>query len=397
MTKDFGQIPEMYDGREQALIKHRLLASYLEKLVLVIGMGARRTGNVELAYVDCFAGPWGDSSESLDGTSIAISLRTLATCRKKLAELGVTASIRALYIEKDRPAFTRLSTYLQHSTPEDLTADCMPGDFVDLREEILRWCGSAAFVFFFIDPKGWKAVGIETLRPLLQRPRSEFLITFVYDFINRTASMNEWQDEVTELLGSPVDLAGLSPQKREKTLLDTYRRGLKQAVAAARPQYQPRTAYVRVMDPTRERPKYHLVYVTSHPVGVIEFMEVSQGVDLIQRRVRAMKRVDARKKQTGMTDMFADEAARDVEVGTSSQSNVDAFWLSRLSRGIQAVGLTEFADILEETDWMPAELQASLARLIKGGRVRNVDAPGTRPKKPLHPERNERLELVVKS
>lgn len=78
MTQDMSSVPANYDGREQAWIKHQLLESYLEKLLLIIGMAARKQGKVEICYVDCFAGPWGDDSAQVEGTSIAISLRTMA-------------------------------------------------------------------------------------------------------------------------------------------------------------------------------------------------------------------------------------------------------------------------------------------------------------------------------
>ncbi|CDN87514.1 class I SAM-dependent methyltransferase [Hydrogenophaga intermedia] len=96
-------IPVAYDGREQALVKHRLLEDYLEKLFLIIGMGSKNGGgSIELCYVDCFAGPWGDPSEDMQSTSIAISLTTLDTCRQKLASMGVYVKIRALYVEARR-------------------------------------------------------------------------------------------------------------------------------------------------------------------------------------------------------------------------------------------------------------------------------------------------------
>ena len=89
------RVPSNYIGREQALIKHRLLESYLERLLLIIGMGAGRHSGLpmELCYVDCFAGPWGDPSENLEGTSIAVSLKTMAACRTTLARMGVWRSM----------------------------------------------------------------------------------------------------------------------------------------------------------------------------------------------------------------------------------------------------------------------------------------------------------------
>ena len=105
-------IPSAYEGREQALVKHALLTSYLEKLVLIIGMSAKKAGRTEICYVDCFAGPWGAPNDDLEGTSISLSLKTLAACKQKLATLGVDATMRALFVERDKGAFDRLSTFL---------------------------------------------------------------------------------------------------------------------------------------------------------------------------------------------------------------------------------------------------------------------------------------------
>ena len=190
-------------------------------------MSAGRGGRIELCFVDCFAGPWGDDSDSMDATSIAISLRTLDVCRQKLGMLAVSAKIRALYIEKDGRAFSRLSEYLQNSTPKGIHADCWNGNFVVLREALLQWAGQDAFVFFFIDPKGWKEIGTETLRILLQRPRSEFLINFMYNDVNRTVSMADWQPQMAGLLGESIILDGMEPEQREQAILKTYRENRK--------------------------------------------------------------------------------------------------------------------------------------------------------------------------
>ncbi|MEO8390716.1 three-Cys-motif partner protein TcmP [Polaromonas sp.] len=399
MTKNAILVPAIYDGREQAWIKHQLLESYLEKLLLIIGMAARSQGKVEICYVDCFAGPWGDDSEQMEGTSIAISMRTMAMCKQKLAKLGVDATMRALYIELDKRAFGRLSDYLQKATPAGVDAQCKEGDFLALRQDILKWCGNTAFAFFFIDPKGWKTVGVPNLRTLLARPRSEFLINFMYDFINRTAAMREWQNEIAEFLDQPVEvvqgLEGAAPQIREMALLSTYRAGIKNALPPQRARFGPRTAYVRVMDRDRERAKYHLVYLTTHPVGIIEFMQISQGVELIQKRVRAAKKVEIRQQQSGMNDMFADmndDLNDDSE--QASPEVVDQFWLGYLSTNPTVVDEGAFADILERQGWTPNDLQASLARLIKAGKVSNVNSTSLRPKHPLHYEKKEQLVLT---
>ena len=386
-------VPETYAGREQAFIKHELLKRYLEKLFLIIGMSAKRLRVKELCYVDCFAGPWADESEDLKGTSIAISLGILEKCREKLRSLGASPRFRALYIEQNEEAFNRLSAFLRGRSSRNVRAEALPGDFVSLQEDILRWCGPDAFVFFFVDPKGWKEVSVGTLRPLLTRPRSELLINFQYDFVNRTVSMSEWKEDMALLLGESVAVEGLSPSQRERQLVDTYRRNLASSIPST-DVYHPRSAYVRVLDPQKERPKYHLVYLTSHPRGIVEFMEISEPIDLVQKQVRASTKDETREKKSGVRDMFGAESLVDAEEGHAERDVVDQFWREYLANGPRAVGVGEFADILEQTNWFPGDLQSSLVRLIDAGVLRNLDAPKKRPKKPLHWEKNDRLQLV---
>lgn len=393
-TKNNTSVPDTYQGREQAYIKHRLLEDYLEKLFLIVGMSSGKLGITELCYVDCFAGPWLDESEDLNGTSIAISLKILDRCRQELRRRGKTPRFRALYVEKDPAVFERLKHYLREYTPAGIEAQPMSGDFVTLRDKILGWCSRDAFAFFFIDPTGWKEVGIDVLKPLLKRPQSEFLINFMYDFVNRTASMAGWQEDIAALLGKTVETGNLSPAKREELLLNTYRENLKHTLHSGLKNRTPHSAYVRVLDREKERPKYHLVYLTSHPRGVIEFMNISEGLDQIQKHVRASTKQNVRAEKSGMNDLFGADSFIDSEQGRASLSEVEHYWLRYLAGGTKQVGEEEFANLLEETNWFPVDFQRALGNLIDEGKVRNLDAPRKRPKKPLHWENNERLQLV---
>ena len=391
-----GTVPEIYEGRVPALVKHTLLKSYLEKLVLIIGMNGRKSAKAEICYVDCFAGPWGSDDEDLEGTSIALSLQTLEACKAELAKIGVDARMRALYIEKDKEAYKKLSTFLTARATAEVEHDCRQGDFVELRANILTWCGSSAFTFFFVDPKGWTPIVIDVLEPLLKRPRSEFLINFIYDFINRTISIPAFEADMRQLLRRSVDVTGMSPSERETALLGAYRDGLKACVPSGSGGYRARTAYVEVMHPSQERTKYHLVYLTSHQKGIVEFMEISEKVDIVQTRVRAATKLEAKERLTGTADLFAGDTGFEISEGRSRPSEVDAFWRQYLSAGERKIDMVAFADILESTDWFPGELQASLVRLVKSGEVINMDANASRRKsKPLHFQKaGERLKLA---
>ena len=183
-------VPATYDGREQAYVKHSLLKSYLQALLMIIGISgsAKGTKEVEICFVDCFAGPWQSDSDDLSGTSISLAMRILSDSKAILAKRGVKTRMRALFVEKSNQAFPRLQAYLTRQSGMPVEAHCLHGDFLDLRAAILDWCGSNAFCFFFIDPKGYKEIGVAQLAPLLVRKRSEFLINFMYMFVNRVAT-----------------------------------------------------------------------------------------------------------------------------------------------------------------------------------------------------------------
>lgn len=377
-------IPAAYDGREQALVKHRLLEDYLEKLFLIIGMGTKSGGSKELCYVDCFAGPWGDPSEDMQATSIAISLRTLDTCRQKLAMMGVFVKIKALYIEKKQSSFKRLQAHLADHTPRSIKSHCMHGDFVALRQEILNWVGPDAFTFFFIDPKGYTPIAVPILAPLVQRPRSEFLINLMYEHANRAMSMPGMKPTMTNVLGAELDVADMNPHQREHAFVHTYRESLKQCVPAStsRPA---RAGHARIMNPERERAKYHLVYLTTHPLGIVKFMEISEGTDRVQSQVRAEKRDKKQTAETGTGSLWSSAELGELDATHAAGSVVDEFWRDYLKGGDRLINTAAFADILEKTDWFEGDLQASLVRLVRAGRVVNRSANAQRRhKRPLH-------------
>lgn len=390
--KNITTVPETYQGREQAYIKHRLLEGYLEKLFRIVGMSSSKLGITELCYVDCFAGPWGDESKEMDSTSIAISLRILDQCQQELRRHGRNTRFRALYVEKDPAAFERLERYLREHTPTGIEAKALQGDFVELRQNILAWCGKPPFVFFFIDPTKWTPVGVEVLKPLLQRSRSEFLINFMYDFLSRAASMSDLKTQMVDLLGEAPEVKDLHGEVREKHLLDMYRRNLKRLLPGKWPA---RSAYVRVLDRKKERPKYHLVYLTSHPRGIVEFMEISETLARIQKGVRAATKQSDRIKKTGQSELFSSDELPLVEEAKVSMDEVERRWLKYLSSQPKKVGCEEFADLLEETDWFPGDFQRALGNLITAGKVKNLDARGKRRKNFLHLDKGgERLQLA---
>jgi three-Cys-motif partner protein len=385
------EIPSPYRGREQAYFKHCLLGAYLERLFMIVGQRQRT-----ICYVDCFAGPWQSQADDLKDTSIVISLNLINRCREALRKLNSDVQFRALYIEEKPRRFKTLQSYLSTRPTDGTTTQALQGKFHELRQEILDWCGPDSLAFFFIDPTGWKnVVELQTLEPLLKRPNSEVLINFMYDFLSRTVPQPEFQEDMRRIFGVVPDTQGMSPEEREAHLISLYRSNLKQVTPGGRE--LPRTACVKVQKPTRDRTLYHLVYLTRHPKGIVEFMEASEKLDLVQKKVRALAKQDERVEKKKQLEMFsADEHITDDRVDMDL-SGVKAYWLNRLTTEPKRFGTREIADMLEETEWFPGDFQRAFGELERDGQVKNFNAEKKRRSKFVHFDANrDEGELLAK-
>lgn len=388
-------IPTAYLGREQAYIKHLLLERYLDRLLHIVGMAAQLLGYDEIVYVDCFAGPWGDESEDLAATSIGISLAQLAKVQAELAALGRRVPFRAIYIEKDPAAFRRLEAYLSTHSPQNVKTLAIHGDFEDKIPAILHACGRDSFTFYFIDPLGWKVVKPSTLAPLLARARSEYLINFMYDFVNRTVSMEAWQAEMAALFDAPIDMAELptEQQLRERYLAERYQRAIEARAGTTR--HGAQSVYVAIKDPLKDRTKYHLMYVTRHPKGIIEFMELCEKALRTQDAVRAAAKLNKKQNDYGISDMFAVDPAQIPSTQASDTPALEQYWLDRIGADNLQVDLAVFAKAICDNNALPTQLQTAVKNLIDAGKIRNLDADiSRRRKKFVDYEKSERLQRV---
>ncbi|MDL1981435.1 MAG: three-Cys-motif partner protein TcmP [Deltaproteobacteria bacterium] len=382
------KISSHYKGKEQSFIKHRLLETYLERLFMIIGQHENR-----IRYVDCFAGPWKAETDDLKDTSIAISLSIMKSCHESLRKQGKNIRFKALFIEKNIESYKRLDSFLKKESTEEVSAESLHGDFYSLRSDILRWCGNDDFTFFFIDPTGWKdVVEIDTLRPLLQRRRSEYLINFMFYSILRVHNQTIFEEHIIRIFGEIPDTNGMTPLEREEYLLCLYRAHLKKAQPDIENK-KSRSAYVKILDPYKDRTKYNLVYLTRHPLGIKVFMEASEKLDLVQKFVRAKVKQERRIDKSGQKELFP------AEINIANEDKVDLsdvkdYWLSKLSFKPKRFGIEELADMLEETDWFISDFQKAFNELISEGQVKNLDASRKRPVHAVHFDKGELLKRL---
>lgn len=384
------EIDKAYAGREHSLIKHELLKGYLETLLCIVGVSGIR----EFVYVDCFAGPWGDETDSLSGTSIAISLDILTKVRNTLARVHRIhgTKFRAIYIEEAKKRYKLLTGYLATNCPDGIECHALHGDYSKLQDEILQLCGDKGFAFFFIDPLGWTDVGIPKLEKLLKRPKSEFLITFMYDFFNRFKSKADLKNQVADILGqlSDVDfeeIARLPPKETEEFVVRKYRQQLKSAMGSDG-SYRPRSYHAVVKDKGKERTKYHLVYVTRHHKGIVKFAEASGKAEFFQHRVR----IQAKQNATGQVSLFDPEVeAKQLDGARVEIEGVKSYWLTKLSDQATVFDEARLADMLEETGWLIGDFQLAFGQLLLEKKVENLDANRLRKTQHVHFYEHERL------
>ena len=201
-----------------------------------------------------------------------------------------------------------------------------------LQDEILELCGDQSFAFFFVDPKGWVDVGVPKLTKLLRRPKSEFLITFMYDFLNRAIGMADYREQTSQMLGKLEEqdyeqLDHLSPAERAEWVVHKYREQLKAAMGPDG-NFPSRAFHADVPHKSKERVHYHLVYLTRHHKGIVKFAEASEKIGSLQKIVRAQRKLDS----SDQGSLFSAEELVEHEGSTRANLNdVKAYWLAHLT------------------------------------------------------------------
>lgn len=174
---------EDYKDREQSYVKHVFLESYLEKL-------AHKTASQysHVVYVDGFAGPWQSAHEDFQDTSFGVALNALSRAKNWWKASGRDVHMSAHLVERDPDAYKNLASI--PSRYPDISVRTYEGDFLTVLPTILSEIPTDAFAFFLIDPKGWR-LPLMALAPLLRRANSEVIFNFMFDFINRAASIRD--------------------------------------------------------------------------------------------------------------------------------------------------------------------------------------------------------------
>jgi three-Cys-motif partner protein len=277
-----------YIDREQSYVKHVFLESYLEALV-------HKTASIypHIVYVDGFAGPWQSANEKFEDSSFGIALKALRQAKGSWKENQRDVRMSAFLVERDPAAFQQLARI--PSLYSDVTIKTYHDDFLSVFPTVLKDIPADAFAFFLIDPKGWR-IPLRALEALLARPHSEVIFNFMFDFINRAASMRDavtmtrldelipfggWRTKLEETERS----GGVTPGERKGILVEAFACSLKRL---GRYDYVAETTVLR---PVKDRPLYCLFYATRHPKGIELFRDCQISALREESKTRATTKV----------------------------------------------------------------------------------------------------------
>jgi three-Cys-motif partner protein len=290
-------VSDPYRDREQTKTKHFLLKHYLQALAFKV------LRYFDLTYIDGFSGPWKTETEDFADSSFMIAISVLKDAQEQiLRQTGRRPRVRCFFSENNRAAFTKLAAAVAaHNRPEEVfEIKTFFGDFENAIGEIEQFIGRS-FALIFIDPTGWTGYPFEKIKSLLDRPRREVLINFMYDFVNRAAAMSDEKTvaSLDQILGGPrwedrLDTA----LSRGKAVEKLFRDALRQA---GNFEYIVSTKIDR---PTADRPHFFIVYGTNSDNGLEAFREIEYRALRGQARDRANAKDRRREERIGAKDLF---------------------------------------------------------------------------------------------
>jgi three-Cys-motif partner protein len=243
-------------------------------------------------------------TEDFADSSFMIAINVLRDAQQQiLNETGKRPKIRCFFSENNREAFAKLAAAIMpfHKPEEFFEIKAHHGDFENAVPEIQAFIGQS-FPLIFIDPTGWTGYAFDKIKSLFDRPKCEVLINFMYDFINRAASMRDAKTvaSLDPILGGPnweerLD-SGL-PRGRavEKLFRDTLEKTGDFSFVVS----------TKIDRSTADRPLFFIADGTKSRDGLKAFRETEYVALRANARDRAYAKERKRESKSGAADLFA--------------------------------------------------------------------------------------------
>lgn len=238
--------------------KHRVMKAYLDGWFPVM---SSYTGRV--LFIDGFAGP-GKYRDGEEGSPI-IALKAL---RDHSYRSRMKAEFVFLFIEKDDDRAEVLRREIKPIVAElDATVKCevLIGAFDEKMAEVLNTVGEQnarlAPSFVMVDPFGVGQTPMSVIGRILENPKSEVFISYMWEWINRFKGQPEFERPLIELYGSDAWKGYINlPKPQQKAFLyELYESQLRKAGAKF-------VTYFELLKGGRH--VYTIFFATKHPKGM---------------------------------------------------------------------------------------------------------------------------------
>ena len=187
-----------WDLDPHTLGKHKVLERYMQAWLPIM-----TSWNGRVLFIDAFAGP-GEYSGGEPGSPV-IALRALIDHR---ARDQIRSEVNYLFIENDRNRSEHLEDVLgelKHELPPRCKYRIIPSKFDETLTEVLNDIeeqrARLAPAFVMIDPFGVSETPMRTVARILDNPKSEVYISFMYEWINRFKGHPHFESPLDDLFG----------------------------------------------------------------------------------------------------------------------------------------------------------------------------------------------------
>ena len=245
--------------------KHLILRKYLDAWFPIL-----TKWNGRVTFIDGFAGP----GEYVGGEpgSPAIVLDAAISHSHDLSR----AELVFVFVESDGDRYEHLDDLLkQLRTPAHVRWQAIHGEFEDAIDEVLAKIGDTRMApsFVMIDPFGVKGVAYSTIEMLAAHPKTEVLISFMYETVTRWIDSPDVEPHLDRIFGTPEwrHAKNLPTVLRKAFLLDLFLRQIRGAG------FQ-HTLRFEMID-SGNRTEYFLIFGTHHSKGLEVMKDAMWKVD----------------------------------------------------------------------------------------------------------------------
>jgi three-Cys-motif partner protein len=350
-----------YYEREQTKIKHLVLEKYLERFAHIVGKWSEG-----ILYIDGFSGPWNTASDDYQDSSFAIALRRLRAARETVRKVHKKdLRIECVFLEKDARAYEKLKKFSLQQSDVKISPLNLP--FEEAIPELVRLVQARKhnhFPFILIDPKGWKGFSMDTIAPLIRIRPCEVLVNFMTGHIQRFIEDERIGVKASfrRLFGNDAyeaQIEGKEGQEREDAIVSAYADRL-----SAVGEY-PYVSTALVLNPTKDRTHYHLVYATREIKGIEVFKETERKALKLSETLRADAKKQRREAASGQVEMFGGGDIPETDYLARLKGHFEAQALAKLLQMIREEKECHYDDLYAAALRFPTVQESFLREFLR--------------------------------